>query len=474
MYHRDIKPENCVLDSNLNLKLTDFGTNKYFSDNNPMHLVRTKTRGVGTESYRAPEVNSGRPYDPSAADVWSLGVTLFFFVGVEQMFDKAQSLDPYSKQLLAPLGIYFPFPLNCSKLDSYLRTEAELKHRNITGSINSSSLPNEDFWREWQPLRDILSSQLIDLFNRIFVLESSLRITMRDVIRHVWVNISDGLSPDDIKYDIHRRCPSNIRMSRDASPVVMRSALLGGVDQVVLREALSGANKEAIEFPEDSQTFRYSLQLQHLESLVLLYLSGGDIQEITVDIQLIKELMKDILSHPYSEDHRYVPLTNLNPEWIIQLLLVVGFLPKEHTLVLLDEYVDLLLIQYAILFLEGVELAISKSAIYTICGDPEYPIDDNMEMDEVYLPDNMSNNGHNSLEQSSLNSQGLDDQSSPVPPPPGYGRSISTGEQSSEIINDCSPTLSLSLPLSFSHSPSPSLSLYPLSLPLPPSLPLSL
>ena len=27
-FHSDIKPENCVLDDNLNLKLTDFGTNK--------------------------------------------------------------------------------------------------------------------------------------------------------------------------------------------------------------------------------------------------------------------------------------------------------------------------------------------------------------------------------------------------------------------------------------------------------------
>lgn len=47
-----------------------------------MKLLRTKTRGVGTESYRAPEVNSGRDYDPAAADVWSLGVTLFFFVSI--------------------------------------------------------------------------------------------------------------------------------------------------------------------------------------------------------------------------------------------------------------------------------------------------------------------------------------------------------------------------------------------------------
>ena len=47
-----------------------------------MKLIRTKTRGVGTETYRAPEVNSGLDYDPAAADVWSLGVTLFFFVSI--------------------------------------------------------------------------------------------------------------------------------------------------------------------------------------------------------------------------------------------------------------------------------------------------------------------------------------------------------------------------------------------------------
>ena len=47
----------------------------------PTKVLRTKTKGIGTDNYRAPEVNAGlHSYDPSAADIWSLGVTLFFLV----------------------------------------------------------------------------------------------------------------------------------------------------------------------------------------------------------------------------------------------------------------------------------------------------------------------------------------------------------------------------------------------------------
>ena len=51
--------------------------------------------------------------------------------------------------------------------------------------------------------------------------------------------------------------------------------------QVVLRESLSGANKEDIAFPEDSEIWQWSLQIEHLESLQLR-ISGGDAQVITI------------------------------------------------------------------------------------------------------------------------------------------------------------------------------------------------
>ena len=49
----------------------------------PTKVLRTKTKGIGTDNYRAPEVNTGiHSYDPSAANIWSLGVTLFFLVSL--------------------------------------------------------------------------------------------------------------------------------------------------------------------------------------------------------------------------------------------------------------------------------------------------------------------------------------------------------------------------------------------------------
>jgi len=47
----------------------------------------------------------------------------FVQVGIDEMVAKVKSLDSFTRQLVAPLGIVFPFPLHCSKLDCYMSPE---------------------------------------------------------------------------------------------------------------------------------------------------------------------------------------------------------------------------------------------------------------------------------------------------------------------------------------------------------------
>ena len=54
-------------------------------------------------------------------------------VAIEEMVERVAMLDPYSRPILAPLGIVFPFPLFCSKLDSYMKLESEIAAKLAAG-----------------------------------------------------------------------------------------------------------------------------------------------------------------------------------------------------------------------------------------------------------------------------------------------------------------------------------------------------
>lgn len=69
--HRDLKVENLLINGKNVALISDFG---FVKESSPKVLSSTY---CGSIQYAAPEVLMNIPYDPFAADVWSLGICLF-------------------------------------------------------------------------------------------------------------------------------------------------------------------------------------------------------------------------------------------------------------------------------------------------------------------------------------------------------------------------------------------------------------
>ncbi|XP_043936930.1 serine/threonine-protein kinase SIK2 [Protopterus annectens] len=79
--HRDLKAENLLLDSNMNIKIADFGFGNFYKAGEPL------ATWCGSPPYAAPEVFEGQQYEGPQLDIWSMGVVLYVLVCGALPFD---------------------------------------------------------------------------------------------------------------------------------------------------------------------------------------------------------------------------------------------------------------------------------------------------------------------------------------------------------------------------------------------------
>ena len=91
--HRDIKPDNCLINQDDVLKVVDFGVSEMFEKDSEMLTAKS----AGSPAFLPPELCVVKHGDVSgrAADIWSMGATLYCLKYGQIPFQKQQIFDLY-------------------------------------------------------------------------------------------------------------------------------------------------------------------------------------------------------------------------------------------------------------------------------------------------------------------------------------------------------------------------------------------
>lgn len=93
-----------MLDKDYNYKLIDFGhacyLGKNHGNNNNQKYCKLSDFDIGSESYKAPEMNLELEYDGTTIDLFADAVTLFMMVFCQRPFKQATKYDPRYKMIV--------------------------------------------------------------------------------------------------------------------------------------------------------------------------------------------------------------------------------------------------------------------------------------------------------------------------------------------------------------------------------------
>lgn len=154
--YRDLKPENCMLNSEGNLVLTDFGLSKVSSDDGAKHSM------IGTAQYMAPEIIKGEDYDYSV-DWWSLGCVAFDMLTGAPPFTGHTNERIMDKIVHSKKHLKFPFYLSLDAKDLLRKLLQPNPEKRFNIDEEFDKLKSHRFFRhlDWQSLMGPVSEDYL-------------------------------------------------------------------------------------------------------------------------------------------------------------------------------------------------------------------------------------------------------------------------------------------------------------------------
>ncbi|XP_064403179.1 MAP/microtubule affinity-regulating kinase 3-like isoform X2 [Halichondria panicea] len=151
--HRDLKAENLLLDSNMNIKIADFGFSNEFTPGSKLDTF------CGSPPYAAPELFQGKKYDGPEVDVWSLGVILYTLVSGSLPFDGNNLKELRERVLRGKYRIPFYMSTDCENLLKKFLVLNPTKRVNLEGIMKDKWMnigyEGEDLQPYLEPEADI-------------------------------------------------------------------------------------------------------------------------------------------------------------------------------------------------------------------------------------------------------------------------------------------------------------------------------
>ena len=164
--HHDIKPGNIFIDSHDRVKFGDFGISINVHQDTENGLNHSNFDG--SLQFMAPEVILKEAYDPFCADIWSLGITIYYML--------------------------------CGKLPWVKQSKEELKMRIIEGDIKYP---------------DTMKQSFVNLLKKMLVVDFKQRITISDLL--------DSFIFDKLSLNMNTKSTSNLLYGPTLSKATTRS-----------------------------------------------------------------------------------------------------------------------------------------------------------------------------------------------------------------------------------------------------------